>query len=120
MTVAMAESYAVCKACGTKLPINHQGACSECGKDAGANKFVSVGTGQYRVVGLPVTVLTTREFYEKNPKYFWLFKGLSVVAVVVGLGWLGLAGIVLAVAASVALYFLSPKAITKVREVTKH
>ena len=120
MTVAMAESYAVCKACGSELPVDHKGACSHCGEDAGINMIIPVGTARIGLAGHAPTVLTTREFYEKNPKYFWLLNGLSVVAVVVGLGWLGLVGIVLAVAASAAAYFLSPKAITKVREITKH
>ncbi len=119
MTVAMAESYAVCKACGGELPVGHKGACSHCGEDAGINMIIPVGPARFGLAAHAPTA-TIREFYEKNSKYFWLVNGLSVVAVVVGLGWFGLVGIVLAVAASVALYFLSPKAITKVREITKH
>ena len=120
MTVAMAESYAVCKACGTKLPINHQGACSECGKDAGANKFVSVEPGQYRVAGLPVTVLTTKEFYEKNAAAHRAVVGIAIASPLVGLVVGGVPGVIVGGVISAVSYFLGPKAITKVREITKH
>ena len=81
MTVAMAESYSVCKACGTELPVDYKGACSHCGEDAGINVIIPVGTARIGFAGHAPTVLTTKEFYEKNSKYFWLVNGLSVVAV---------------------------------------
>jgi hypothetical protein len=110
------KSTAFCKDCNAELPVSHSGSCPECG---GLNKIVKVSLIAKVVLSAAVNWEKRVEYWERNPRILTVVIVLSILSPFIGLYIIGIPGALIGLTISVLLLFLSLKAVTKVREVTK-
>ncbi len=105
---------AVCKACGYPLDINHVGPCPKCGKTGKFAKVEIQGTLSFKG---SLDLARRREFYETNKRVRNIIIGITILSPFLGLLLSGIVGLLVGLAIGSLSYFLSPYAVTKVREI---
>ena len=106
-----------CAECSTVLdPENTSRACPNCGSEA---RIVNLHVRDSLSVSIAEKVMlaTTREFYKKNRPVFLTVIGITVVSPFLGLVLFGWVGVVVGLVLGALSFFLSPLAVTKVREI---
>jgi predicted nucleic-acid-binding Zn-ribbon protein len=104
---------AVCKACGYPLDINHVGPCPKCGK---TGKFAKVEIKEPLSFKDSLDLARRREFYKTNKRVRNIIIGITVLSPFIGLLLTEIVGLLFGLAIGALSYFLSPYAVTKVRE----
>lgn len=105
-----------CGDCGSSLPLDHKGACPECGSSKKVHDVQIKETIGIQV-SEKISKTSIREYYEKHPVLL-----PAVVLITLGSPFLGLAlaggvGVVVGLVVGVVTFFLALRAVTKVREV---
>ena len=106
-----------CADCGAVLDSeNTPKKCPKCGSEA---QLVDLLARDSLLVCLheKVTIITIREFYEKNRSVLWGVIGVTVVSPFLGLVVIGWVGVIAGLVLGAISFFLSPFAVTKVREI---
>ncbi len=107
---------AQCKWCGFTLDINHTDPCPKCGKVGKIREFEFFDTLQVKD-SLSLTKL--HEFYETNKTIRNTIIAITILSPVLGLLLSGVIGFLAGLLIGAISYFLSPSAITKVREIER-
>lgn len=107
-------STSTCDNCKVKLPDAHSGVCPKCGH-LGKNTEIQINDSL--AVSDSFSWRTTREFYEKNKPILTVIVVLSIISPLVGVVLAGVPGIIVGFLISGFCYFLSPRAIIKIREI---
>ncbi len=110
------ESTAYCKNCNIELPVSRSGPCPECG---GESKLIKVNMIAKIRFSANLSWEKRREYWERKPKLLLIMIVLSVLAPFVGMFVFGFPGVLIGLFISVLLYVISPRAIVKVKEITK-
>ena len=105
-----------CKWCGSPLSTTHIGPCPKCGKE-GKNGTIEIE----ETIGVKDSLKweSRREFNEKNPKINLLIILITFGSPLLGFFLYGLVGVIIGFFFGVLSYWLSPLAVTKVREVKR-
>ncbi len=76
-------------------------------------------SGELVITPLSPTIETRREFYEKNPKIKFVVLTIAVLSPFLGLLVSGVVGLTIGLLLSLISYLLSPRAVTKIREIQR-
>ncbi len=76
-------------------------------------------SGELVITPLSPTGETRREFYEKNPKIKFVVLTIAVLSPFLGLLVSGVVGLTIGLLLSLISYLLSPRAVTKIREIQR-
>lgn len=110
------ERKAVCAHCGVDVPVEHSGPCPSCGKEG---KLVKLTLQDSITVHSSLSWETRKEYYQKHKGALSVVVAIAILSPFLGLVLAGLCGVVVGLVLSFLSYFLGPKAITKVIEITK-
>jgi hypothetical protein len=113
---SVTKMSATCKSCGSLLNINHTGPCPKCGQTGKIGK-VEINE-QLNITG-SLDVERRREFYETNKKYRNIVIGITLVSSCLGFFLTGFIGLLAGLVLGTLSYFLSPYAVTKIRQIDK-
>jgi hypothetical protein len=105
-----------CKWCGSPLSTTHTGPCPKCGKEG---KRGTINAKETIGVKDSLKWESRREFNERNPKINLLIIVITFGSPLLGFFLYGLVGVIIGFFFGVLSYWLSPLAITKVREVKR-
>lgn len=108
-----------CSECGRELQEDttaHRKPCPTCGS---TRRTFEERLTETVTASVSLSWEHRREFYEKNPKLWWTALGLTLGASLLGIGLFGLLGGIAGIALGWIGYFLGPKAVIKVREITR-
>jgi len=111
-----------CRACSKEIR-KEDTVCPHCGSDlrkVGKRKDIKCTFKERIVLKDTVSIKTTKEFYETNPTVKFLAIVISVISPCIGLFIAGISGIVIGLIVSVIVYYLSPYAVMKVREIREY
>lgn len=106
-----------CADCGTVLDSEDTGRkCPNCDRESQVvellvQESLPVSTHE------EVTITTIREFYEKNHPILWSVIAVTIVSPFVGFVLIGWLGVIVGLGLGATSLFLSPFAVTKVREI---
>ena len=108
------KATAVCKWCGTSLPLNHRGPCPKCGKEG---KVILLTLKESVTLKESLRWRIQKEFFEENPKIKWILTTITLASPLIGLVLSGVAGIIVGIGLGILSLLLGPYAIIKVREI---
>lgn len=114
--VDLGERKECCAHCGAELAPEHTDACPSCGKE-GRNISITL----HDTIGLTDSLSweTRKEYYQKHKIALGTVVAITVVSPFLGLVLVGPVGVVLGLTLGGLTYYLGPKAIIKVIEITK-
>jgi uncharacterized oligopeptide transporter (OPT) family protein len=108
---------AKCQHCGQLLPSDHRGPCPACKKEG---KDISIHLANGILVSSGTLSLAHfHEFYEKNVWALILVILITALSSIIGLLVAGLMGVILGLILGLISILIGPKAVTKVRQITK-
>jgi len=106
-----------CKSCGKEIT-KEDTICPHCSSDLKkVRKDIKVPVGGVLTFTGSLSIKTIKEFYEKNSKIKFLVIVASIISSFIGLFIAGILGIIIGLIVSVIVYYSSPYAVTKVREI---
>ena len=107
-----------CSNCGAELPNREEvrTPCPYCGSKV---RTFTENVHEFLHTSEIVSWEHIREFYEKNPGIRMLVIILTILTIFVGSIFKGIFGFAVGIYLGIAIYLLSPDAVTKVREITK-
>lgn len=106
----------ICSSCSIELSSTDQEECPECGS---TGRTLRVRVEDRINVKESGTIGSQQEFYEENRLAKYIIIGVTVGAPLLGLAITGLPGLIVGSILGGLSYFLSPYAITKVREINR-
>lgn len=105
-----------CSDCGAVLSDQDRRPCPECG---GTARTVRVNIVESVEVADSLSWEKRREYYQKHPVTLATVVVITVGAPFLGLAFIGWTGVLIGLALGIACFWLSPFAITKVKEIER-
>jgi hypothetical protein len=114
--VTEVESHLYCGECGQEFLNAYHGPCTACGNP----RLTRVHTvREFLEASDLISGESRREFLEENPKIKWLLWAVSVGAPFLGLVLAGWAGVLVGLVLAILTQLWGPRAVIKVREISR-
>ena len=110
------ERSAVCAHCGVEVAVEHSGPCPSCGSEG---KLVKLTLQDTIAVHSSLSRETRKKYYQKHKGALAAVIAIAILSPFLGLVLAGPFGVVIGLVLSGLSYFLGPRAVTKIIEITK-